>query len=88
MDCPSDGTPSPAKACAPSCGFGFFTGQSKMVLLFWVGDILGKVMMTMVTGMIIRHPIEGPKVEAINGSFGGLSWQMLSDYPCSFPVIQ
>ncbi|KAK8648886.1 hypothetical protein V6N13_129628 [Hibiscus sabdariffa] len=46
-----DGIPSPAKACAPSCGSGSCTGLSKMVLLYWVGDTLGRVMMIILLAM-------------------------------------
>ncbi|KAK8512600.1 hypothetical protein V6N12_075172 [Hibiscus sabdariffa] len=46
-----DGTSSPAKACVPSCGFGYCTGLSKMVLLYWVGDTLGRATMIILTVM-------------------------------------
>ncbi|KAL6527488.1 hypothetical protein OROGR_016578 [Orobanche gracilis] len=35
--------------CAIMCGFGFSIGQSRMVLWCWAGDILGKVMMIIIS---------------------------------------
>ncbi|KAK7312207.1 hypothetical protein VNO77_35906 [Canavalia gladiata] len=49
----SAGTLSPARACAPSCGFGYCTGQSKMLLLYWAGGIPGRVTMIMARGISI-----------------------------------
>eukprot|EP01018_Ginkgo_biloba_P009330 Gb_01858 [translate_table: standard] len=41
---PSDGTPSLARPCVLLCGFGFYTGQRRMVLPSWVCDTHGKLM--------------------------------------------
>ncbi|KAJ6823826.1 NADH dehydrogenase [ubiquinone] 1 beta subcomplex subunit 2-like [Iris pallida] len=50
----SAGTSSPARASAPSCGFGFCIGLSKMGPWCWDGGILGRDMETTLMGMIMR----------------------------------
>ncbi|KAI4344875.1 hypothetical protein L6164_012060 [Bauhinia variegata] len=62
----SGGTPSPARAYAPSCGSGYCTGQSKMLLLSWAGGILGRVMMIMATDINIRHLIQDWELDKSN----------------------